>query len=160
MPYLAKISLVNQALIRYYEGHTLQDSFPELTTTLQIPYNHINRRGTLPYIYIYLEKFHFSCQKLMKTGVLINRLIVCRIFHFVGLLDWPLLYHSFIVFLLPKSSSASNLRKFKILNLILFWVISGWVISQQCRFPWAWLSELHESKYNYIIANQSNCLYT
>ena len=54
MPYLATISIVNQALIRYYEGHTLQDSFPELTTTLQIPYNHINRRGRLPYIYLHL----------------------------------------------------------------------------------------------------------
>ena len=66
MPHLANISLVLQALIRYYEGHTLQDSFPELTTTLQIPYNHINRRGTLLYIYIYLQGFHRQCQNLMK----------------------------------------------------------------------------------------------
>ena len=109
-----KISLVNQALIRYYEGHTLQDSFPELTTTLQIPYNHINRRGTLPYIYIYLQEFYCQCQILMKPATLNlcdHKLIICRIFLF----DRQLLYHSFIVFLLPKSSSASNLRKFKML---------------------------------------------
>ena len=91
IPYWANISLVYQALIRYYEGHTLQDSFPELTTTLQIPYNHINRRGTLPYIYIYLKGFHCRFQKLMKAVTLNlrnHKLIVCRIFHFVGELDW------------------------------------------------------------------------
>ncbi|KAF6034877.1 VAV2 [Bugula neritina] len=54
-----------QMLIQYYETHTLQDSFPELTTPLLIPFNRRNSVSRFSHV-SHSNSFEFSSQTEMR----------------------------------------------------------------------------------------------